>query len=424
MNNGSLKTEPEHFRLITKSELTDNPTIPVSWCLTEAGKYRLLHRKTNPDETFVLVSVHHPTAGETDRYLFPINSGMGYVQFRGTGKNTLHASILWSDDFSFVNTAEKLENEVLNKSTAQDFNLNLYNHNTSDFNLELAFIRRFNCLGHSEVAVTVEKEFFAKEPPEWLDHWVNAMFNRSAADQCQFRRRAIFAFTLQPIIYALFFCLAMFIIPGSWIIFLACGIRGIIFNPKRLVHEAPWDDLNGSIFFSRHGRYKNLEPRPLFLRPLTPIFSLGLWLILEIIRLARKEPMNDWQVYVVSIFRHWPWYKLLGLSVSTMLGLSFVLLIIHLIGRLLRVGLDWLVSEPKQAAEKLEVDPEELARQQLAREQALARALEEAREAALDQIVCNGPQPLAYRELPKPKRTFALLFKETKAKVCRPYARA
>ncbi|MFH0779523.1 MAG: hypothetical protein V1928_01560 [Parcubacteria group bacterium] len=52
----------------------------------------------------------------------------------------------------------------------------------------------------AEENIKVESEFFAPEPAPWLDNWVNCYFSKGPRDQCSFRRRAIFAFTLQPFI--------------------------------------------------------------------------------------------------------------------------------------------------------------------------------------------------------------------------------
>jgi len=82
----------------------------------------------------------------------------------------------------------------------------------------------FGCV---EQQVLVPVEVFAKEPAAWEKAWVNLFFRSRPGDQCDFRKRRLFAYTIQPILG---------VSRSLW--FLLFGFVGLLFACKP--SKFPW----------------------------------------------------------------------------------------------------------------------------------------------------------------------------------------
>lgn len=98
-------------------------------------------------------------------------------------------------------------------------------------------------LGYAEVAVDVPNGLFAREPEtkfqEAIHHWVNSWYCSKPVDQCEYRKRAIWAFTLKPVLWLIgliprIICsifLAV-LIPVSRVLILMAGYQLTFFFPN------------------------------------------------------------------------------------------------------------------------------------------------------------------------------------------------
>ena len=98
-------------------------------------------------------------------------------------------------------------------------------------------------------------EAFAPEPFAWEKEWVNHFFNNKSNDQCHFRRRRLFAYTIQPVLMFLQMQFRLLVT------LMALLIGSKNFSLKPLLHPLAYDldsQINilggGSIFI------KNIEP--------------------------------------------------------------------------------------------------------------------------------------------------------------------
>ncbi len=103
-------------------------------------------------------------------------------------------------------------------------------------------------LGSGCVEVDVPEELFAKKPWDW--EWTNDYFDSLPSDQCAFRKRRLFAFTIQPIFVGVKYAFIGIGAVVSWflslcaaILLLSVGIRG---NYEPLRH--PLRDKPGEVF--------------------------------------------------------------------------------------------------------------------------------------------------------------------------------
>ena len=78
--------------------------------------------------------------------------------------------------------------------------------------------------------VDLPEEVFADEPPAWEKRWVNFFFSTKAIDQCDFRKRRLLAYTIQPILIVLMLIVRCIAFLG----FLSVGASKL--NARPLIH--------------------------------------------------------------------------------------------------------------------------------------------------------------------------------------------
>ena len=167
------------MKLIVSSEEVGSPTVPLRWCITPDEVQHLKQEKMlNPH--LLLVAIHGDW--EVDRQLVPLSQMLTYVTFSRSGKNRLAACIVSNSE-----SVKELKKRYLGKDEYGHYNCNVF----EDGRLQVGYAQ-------TGVTVQVAKEFFAKEPAAWERFWVNLWFETRQRDQCQFRRRRMLAYSIQP----------------------------------------------------------------------------------------------------------------------------------------------------------------------------------------------------------------------------------
>jgi hypothetical protein len=59
---------------------------------------------------------------------------------------------------------------------------------------------QYAALKQNSISVDVPSEIFANPPPAWEAAWVNLWFKNECIDQCHYRRRRMFAYSIQPLL--------------------------------------------------------------------------------------------------------------------------------------------------------------------------------------------------------------------------------
>lgn len=168
----------------------DNADVRVRWCVTpELTKHLIDKGVENPH---IVLSTCDPKTGKHEwRGVFPLNQVITYARFYMAGTMNLYACIV---DMEHDATLRK---KTMLKWTQHDYDS--YNHQLqSDGNY-------FRTIGNNEdihatttEAVIIPAGVFQKEPPKWLDWFVNLWHGQHKnEDGCEFRRRAALAFTLK-----------------------------------------------------------------------------------------------------------------------------------------------------------------------------------------------------------------------------------
>lgn len=182
-------------------------SIPVSWCLdAETVKYFMESYKTEPNVLIVVAPKNGYSIRKETRYVVPLKDLMTYITFKRPGANRIYAMVfgmtLKAMRRKFLTRSEKsYEHQVL-EHDGEDFNDGGDPHYTSYYGL--AKVR-------SVLNVDVPQEIFAPEPSEWEKSWVLWLVSDKGVDQCDFRKRKIFAYTLQLPIFAADYLLRTFV---------------------------------------------------------------------------------------------------------------------------------------------------------------------------------------------------------------------
>lgn len=397
------------MKLFVSETKVQDAVIPIRWCLTRE-ELKELEKREAKNPHLLLVVTHENQ--EVDRYLVPISQMLAYIQFHKPGENRILATVVWQ----YGDDVYKFRKEFLQQSSRGYYEQHVLNYGGKNL------LRGFNYPRldqQTEITVMVPAELFAKEPPAWEKWWVNLLFNSKPQDQCQFRRRRMIAYSIQPLF-------VLFIVPILAIVrFLAASV--LLFLGKREVNLEPiihpfkhetndvWRNAEDSVFL-RDAEGKRQHWLITLFSP--PVF-LGFLAILAGIRFVFPS-------FFSQITLLWWYYPLVALAVLAGIAVTGILLLglFSVIYSLLQIALKVLkakTADPLAELRKTRIQAREKREQEEAERK---RRKEEQLRVELEQLLmCDGGFIPKLSELPKEKQTIYLRFQDLKAKVCKPYAR-
>lgn len=196
MNNQQYTPNP-NIKLVLNGgeEILDSATVPVEWHFSEeliAQKPRyiiLCDHKMSLEAFRKSIS----TSGGY-RHSFAVKDLIGYIQIHKPGRHHFIAVVFYGDE---ERALEKT------RSFLKKFTDSQYNVSVSYDEVE----RGESQLNTAIVAVEFEvpNELFAKKPETAFGRlvwsWANRWFKHAPVDECDYRRRKIFAFTLKPFLF-------------------------------------------------------------------------------------------------------------------------------------------------------------------------------------------------------------------------------
>jgi hypothetical protein len=399
------------FKLLIESEKSARSSIPVRWCISSEMLMSL--KGKNP---YVLIAVSHigirQEFTEICRYLVPFKKMMEYVNFDRPGHHTISAAVIDIPEREADPPGYRRRIEYIFEKHNYGYERNLVNSYAYEGSKigELNIGRLSNPIfcEVSTVEVDVASEFFAKEPPELLKRWGNFWYERAPRDECQFRRRLILAFTLQPILVPIWGLLKIgFRLPillwqllfGLRDIKFAVAFRPFKYETRDFYHYC------GKSYF-----YKNKvdEDRPVIVQCLVPIIPVTMFLILMLARWI--GPTNIWpqlKMWQVVLFSFIP---SLAMSSACYLvrGISKIPIPDSVINRFKITEGDLEKYKEKENIKKRD--------KELAKTKAFVELYEP--------LLCTyaKDQPISVSALPKSRKTVHLRFLDLKARVCRQFA--
>lgn len=356
-------------------------TCAVSWCLNKSTIDRLtLREQQNPAIVIVIApdgSNYHPS--KEYRKVVSLNDLMTYVEFHCAGKNKIWA-------FIPCMSLKNAKDMFLSKTNGY-FNTTILNSDGDDWHKYWSY----EPLVKSEhISVEVPKECFASEPSAWEKKWVNHFFKGKSVDQCEFRRRRLFAYGLQPLLM-----LGNIILRVPFLIFaLLWGNRKVSIMP--ILHPLTYDLIeafsiadpdNGSIFWRRLPEDNN-DPltfsyiiRKVCLLPFMPILFLPVSLLVYYHHVLIASGIFG-GIFLFLFF--------IALLISGALG-AFGNYLTDCLQNIFegKVEGNWLLDQSE-----------------------------------VDMLICTGEKKfLKLSQLPSKKRTLKLRFLDLKSKVCKPFSR-
>ncbi len=178
--------------------------MPLRWCINKCAAEMMREGATQGLAYYMLLLMVHERAGEVDRRIVPLDAMMDYVRFNRAGQYTVYA-LVFSTSKKGKDEQEHLFS-LLARQSPSSFKKNLFEYTYGRGASERLILHadwighetNFSLLCQSSISVAVPEQFFAKQPPAWLSRWVNYMFSEPPVDECHFKKRLIFAITIQP----------------------------------------------------------------------------------------------------------------------------------------------------------------------------------------------------------------------------------
>lgn len=356
-------------------------SVAVSWCIDKETLTNLAELGYNHP---MVVLITAPIPSKSHRYrvsdqvrkTVPLKDLIAYVEFRASGPNKIWAFLV--KDREVAQRAVRNNNllsEIYDHANQDEdyfgaIDLELYTaHNQPNMIMsEQRDNYEYRCVAEP-ILVDVPAGAFAKDPPQWEQAWVNMFYRKAPIDQCDYRRRRILAYTLQPLLMLLSLGVRLVV----FIIGLLIGARNLhpkYFNFFQYNVESIDEMVKGGTIF--YGRTDSVLLN-IVRFPLMPLF---------------------WPIYYIILMQN----SILGL-LSTV-GTVILSLLIFTVG----AGTIGYFYDRHQ--ENVASQP--------------AWYLDEDEQ---DLIVCTGQKkPMTVGELPLRHRSIRLRVAALKSKVCRPFS--
>lgn len=185
-----------------------NGNVAVAWCVDqETLKYLSDKKVADPQVVIVVAPVNGYHIRREYRKVVPLKDLMTYLEFRSSGENRIWAFISHqSKKKARGNFLAKSEGEYATTILNEDGDDWSYifppSYVSSPDRVSMTTVHRPEVPAPT-LTVNVPTGVFAKEPSKWEKTWVNHWFHAKAVDQCDFRRRRLLAYTVQPIVMLL-----------------------------------------------------------------------------------------------------------------------------------------------------------------------------------------------------------------------------
>jgi len=350
-----------------------NGSIPISWCLDHESIKELMDAgNTNPTILIVVAPQNGYHIKKEVRYVCALSELMTYISFIRPGENRIFALI-------FQSSVSSIKDSELSKHKGE-YNSRILRHDgTAIYNYD-DYIK-------TSLDVDVPADIFAKEPSDWEKNWVLWLVKDKGMDQCDFRRKRLFAYTVQP-----------FIMLGNILLrflftFLSASLLLKSFTFKCLLHpmSTDFEDLNdlvsGRMFF-----YKPIEK---FYSEESPEKFLAH--IRDMLLIAKLVvPILFTPLILLFLI------PLIYFGGTT--AIMAVLVSILIVGFIASITM-WLMVKLKNLTNK-EENPK----------------IKDLLKEEIDFLLCNSNYNFTkISSLPPKKRSIKLRFQQIKSKICRPF---
>lgn len=403
------------MKLVLPENLTSaEPVIPVQWCLERSETEHLKEKMALNIQIFFVIA--YEGTDLEDRYLVPIDQGLVYIQFRRPGKHTLFAKVVyegyWNRGYTKI---------LLRKHNQRSYDAKVLNEDRTDLRGESYFKDHFSIdflPATAEEEISVPKEYFPPEPPEWVKKVVNYGFEYPPVDECSFRQRKLLCVVKVPALATWAVVTTLLRVMIAVYLVLA-GRRGVNFAP--ILH--PWkhdiDDVyanleNGSWFkFDRRGNFRNST----LIYFLHPSFYLSCFAVVTVFKIVLKKSYTElfrmiWLSIANAVSVVWVWLA----QRFSEVWLEVTLFVLSAAITAYILERTYATFRSRKLEKESYMCSEEYITEQM-------KAKERRYDELYKQLSCvRAPKVPGLANLPKEKQTLRLRYLALKAKVCRPYA--
>jgi len=364
------------LKLFVSDKDATTGSIPISWCIDDETLLYLRDKGAKKPNVVIYIT---PEEMPHQIYIVvtPFKNMMVYVPLRFKGKNRIFGRVMFSksyfyshDDIVYWDLPPDKEENKEEKDGPTKILVKGYEIGSEKFE------RYEKTSTGTYLTINVPEECFAKEPPKWEQAWVNAMFRQRPQDQCEYRRRRLWAYSIQPII--VLFLMILRLIPTLVAFLFAARNFSFkhLFSPFALDLDDAKEMFSEGLLFVRKDQTSLLKTYCMF--PLTPIISFPI-IGVAVLCLIGK-------ISVVGI----------GMTILYILGTFFgIVLLVLLVFFIVYVVMSQLDKIPTWYDDQSEIEA----------------------------IVCDGRSvPTKISKLPQKKRTVYLRYQAVKNKVCKPFA--
>ena len=350
----------------------------ISWCVSKDILQECIDKEIKDPQLVICTS---PKEGyhikKEYRKVVPLKDLMAYVEFHCAGQNNIWGYVcLDSAKFTKTKYLAKDDGEYKSWFLSED------GSNYVDYLVEDPERKPKTS---APITVDVPKEYFAKEPSQWDKAWTNWLFRSRPIDQCNYRRRRMFAYSIQLIIMLLFYIFNL----GALLFASIIGARNI--SLKFLLHPLTYS-LEDACYVWRGGTYfirKNVKDCGD-----DATFMQDLWWL---VRKAWTLPFMP--AIAVPLFLLFRSGHLLRFSIVFFGVILAAIIITALASGIMKDFYEFVMDKLLAPEQNLD-------------------------EKDMDLLMCDGNvKPLKLSQLPANKRTIKLRFYDLKSKVCRPFSR-
>lgn len=355
----------------------ESSSVFATWCLSPKAAARIKEIRLNDGLHTRLLLVWWPVGRRTtkteQRKLVELTDPMAAITFETSGQHRVLALLVSGE------REHSLEARYLMRERGK-FHTDIVSTD------EVRLVRGEQYIGHDCVEADVPEELFARKPFDW--EWVNYFFKEAPRDQCAYRRRRLFAYSVQPPLFVLLAALIGAWGALRWTLTLVLILGGLSIGLRNLNYEGLRHPLSRELFEV----YVDIEGN--FFIP--KIKNKFVFLPLAVSPLALIAAAGAATIRGHSVGSE-PWL----LSVATLLLVLVVVMAVFTVIALWYQSVDW-------AAVDKEREHEERAR--LARE--------------VDELICltTGPRKADVWALPLNRKTFRFYAAAMKQKVCKGFA--
>ncbi len=399
------------LKLLTDQTDLENasPTIAVRWCADRETLEEL--KQNNTTNPHILISIVHiegmgttKYGVETDRKLIPLEEMMTYISFQKPGVNYIYATIVWDYEGSIKN----LKNKFLNKESRNKWVYYILKNDGMDFNPGYS---TQNYTGIASLTIKIDENFFAKPSfdKKWVEYFPTFLLGYQSDNQCSYRRRRIFAYTIQPFLLLLSFISRLL----SALTLSLMGKRDVnynaVYNLMGTDLNDVWRNVGESIF-----EYKNIDNEQPWFFP----FLMPLWYVIaSIIGLLSYILGKEIKLTVL-----WQAPLLLLVSFATIVTIFYIFVFAN---RFLFSPIGKFIAFLFLKIPVIKIPVNEKKDEWKKAQQEMENKISQQYEKWVT-ITCEPNselKPISVSSLPKNKQTIHLRYMDFKAKVCKPFAK-